>query len=52
MKLIRGTEEITQVEACYAYMVSIDANSTVETIINNAVKKAYGLKVIANTSLF
>lgn len=39
-----GTEEITKVEACYAYMVSVDANSTVETVINNAAKKAYGLK--------
>lgn len=39
-----GTEKITQVEACYAYIVSIDANSTVEAIINSAVKKAYGLK--------
>lgn len=39
-----GTEEITQVEACYAYMVSIDANSTIEAVINSAVKKAYGLK--------
>lgn len=39
-----GTEEITQVEACYAYIVPIDANSTVEAIINSAVKKAYELK--------
>ena len=39
-----GTEEITKVQACYAYIVSVDANSTVDAIINSAVKRAYGLK--------